>query len=328
MVTSAAVLDLSKLRNIEDLHRIFHDEKRNGRMSWCRLGGLSAACGPTHGALLRFLEERGIGTDHAGRGPHAIVLDWSTVAACSADGFAFFSVIVRALCGAGYQVVMCAPTDGDVAQVLDRSGLRAACGHLTWIPCPCSQPGRLEVMGTAAVFGGSEGRDSVDDFLWHLDDELDRIRLERYRADLVAGAATELVQNVLSHAGGAGAAITAVLHRRRRPRVLEIGVADGGIGIAGHLLSQDRYDGLMPYTDAFVAEAVFGRALSGRTIEAGGGGLSRIVRRLRDECEARVLVRSGAALLSFSGPSTTRCDAHRLTCGWGTQTLISIPVPN
>jgi hypothetical protein len=326
MATSAAVLDLSKLQDIEDLRRVFPDEKRNGRMSWCRLGGLSAARGPTHGALLRFLEERRVGTEHAGGGLHTIVLDWSTVEACSADGFASFSVIVRALSGAGYKIVICAPTDGDLSQVLDRSGIRATCGHLTWIPCPCSQPGRLELMSPAAVFGGSEGRGSVDDFLWHLDDALDRVRLERNRADLVAGAATELVQNVFSHAGGAEAAIVAVLHRRRRPRVLEIGVADGGIGIAGHLLSQDRYDRLMPFTDALVAGAVFSRSLSGRTIEGGGGGLSRIVRRLRDKCDATVLVRSGAALLSLSGPSTTRCDAHRLTCGWGTQVLISVPV--
>jgi hypothetical protein len=318
--------EFADIPGVMELRAMLHEDMRAGQVVWCRLNGLSAGRGSTHAALLRMLKDLGLGGEFPRLRPHTVVLDWSTVGACSADGLAFFAVLVRVLSSAGMQVVLCEPGDGDVARILDQSGLRAFYAGHVWIPCPCTPSRRTDVVAPAAVFGGSDGRGNAEQFVYQLDQALDEMRVDPRLACLLSGICVDLVQNVHSHAGGVQASAVSLQHSRRRPPVVEIGMADGGDGIAAHLLSQERHAWLTSFTDATVVEAVFGRALSGRGGEAGGGGLSRLIRRLRDDFDTTVVVRSGAGLLSFSGPSVQKCACHRLTCGWGTQTLISVRV--
>ncbi|HYW07859.1 MAG TPA: hypothetical protein VE913_12945 [Longimicrobium sp.] len=319
----AALPDVSGIKNANELGHILYDEKRAGGVGWCRLGGLSVDSGSDHLGALRFLKDLGFGGDGPKLRPHTVVLDWSAATMCAADGLAFFSVLVRALEEAGFAIIVCEPSDGDLARALERSGLRHTHGNVVWIPCSRSRPGSAEAMAPAAVFGGTIGRGNVGQVFRDLDDALDHAGVEDRQACLLSAVATDLVQNVVAHSGGAPAAAVAVLRTRCRPRVIEFGIADGGVGIATHLLSQERYGWLLPFTDATVTATVFAQALSGRAADAGGGGLSRLIRRLRDDCGATVVIRSGAGLISLAGPSSSRCTSNRLSCGWGTQTLVT-----
>lgn len=323
MPSPSPVADLAGIQTVGDLRRVLYEEKRAGRVEFWRLGGLSAGEGD-HSALLRSLLDLGLGGEPPIRDTHTVVLDWSTVGKYSADGLAFFSVIIRALREAGIGVVLCEPSDGDIARALERSGLRRACNDLVWIPCECSRPGRMEVMAPVGIFGGTCGRGNLKEFFGELDDALDQTGMGEDRACLLGATAMDLVQNVLAHAGTAHAAVFAGIYPRRRPAMIEVGIADAGIGIAAHLLSEERYAWLIPYTDATIIQSVFGRALSGRSEDAGGGGLSHLVRRLRDEGSACFRVRSGAGLVTLTGPSTTTSSANRLAWGWGTQTLVTV----
>jgi hypothetical protein len=322
----APSIDLTGVASVAELRSALHPDLQAKRAQWVSLNGLSATEATHHQALLRILNQLGLGGDEPQARAGTVVLDWSTTRSCSADGLAFFAVVMRVLREAGFHVVLCEPSDGDIALALDQSGLRSACKGLTWIPSSGSTTRRITAVTSAALFGGALGGGNVQEFSWKLDDALDQIGLSQRRAGLLSAVTTDLVQNVLAHAGGVNASVVALLHTRRRPPVVEIGVADAGLGIAASLLSQERHAWLMPMTDAAVAEVVFGRALSGRSAEAGGGGLSRLVRRLRDQCDATVLVRTGAALLDLSGPTSVKCTPQRLNCGWGTQVLVAVRV--
>lgn len=325
MDSSSSFVDLAGVETVGDLRHLLHEEKRAGRVEFWRLGGLSASDGH-HSALLRYLLDLGLSSEPPKRQPHTVVLDWSTVDKCPADGLAFFSVIIRALREANIGVILCEPSDGDIARALERSGLRSEYDDVAWVPCESSRPGRMEVMAPAGIFGGSLGRGNLKIFFSGLDDALDRTGMGEDRASLIGAAAIDLVQNVLAHAGAAHAAVVAAIYPRRRPPMIEIGIADGGIGMATHLLSEERYDWLIPYTDATIIRAVFSRALSGRSEDAGGGGFSLLVNRLRDEGDAYIRVRSGAGMVTLTGPGSRMATANRLVGGWGTQTLITVRV--
>jgi hypothetical protein len=133
------------------------------------------------------------------------------------------------------------------------------------------------------------------------------------------------LQNVLAHSGAQHACAVALVHPLKRPPEVEVGIADGGRGIASGVLSQERHGWLFSFTDGAVTAAALTRGLSGRAEDDGGGALAGLIRGLIRECGATVVVRSGAALLRLNPPDG-RCAPCNLSCGWGTQTLIRVRI--
>lgn len=296
------------------------------------MDGLRVDRADTHAALLRALTAFGLGDTDGGRAPpkHA-VLDWTRVDGMSAEALALFPVLVRTLAGQGVRITVCEPADGDVIDALAASGVRddlvARCGDVAWVACACDgRRRRVEALVPAAFFAGALGKGGVRALLLAMDAALARIGLAPERAALVSDALSELVVNVLRHAEAAHATVVVLLHCRRRPRVVEIGVADSGMGITANLLQQPRHAWLKLLSDRGATAAVFGGALSGRDADAGGGGMTRIMHRLVNEGGAVVTVRSGAAKLTLAAPSAGGLTMVGHTYGWGTQTRIAVPV--
>lgn len=128
----------------------------------------------------------------------------------------------------------------------------------------------------------------------------------------------ELIHNIQSHSGARFGAAAALLLPRRRPQVLQVGVADDGIGIAGSILSQPLHDWMSWSPDASVAEVVLDRALSGRESQT-GGGMARHIRRLVDEANCRIDIRTGASHLFLTSDEPRAFTKTYLNAGLGTQ---------
>jgi hypothetical protein len=252
-----------------------------------------------------------------------VVLDWTRCTTCGAEGLAFFAVLARELVDRGTRVVVCGPEDGDLAAALAHTTFGAAPG-VEWVPGHAVGGGRLRALGRGAVFGGAFGSGSVDDFLDDLEGQLGRAGISAREANVLMATTLEVLQNVRSHAGARHAAAAALVLPRRRPAVVQVGVADGGVGVAGHLLAQERHGWLAAFSDASVAEVALHRSLSGRDAGAGGGGLSAMVREFLGGCEAALTLRTGTALLSLSSAQPDRYRKSLLTYGFGTQTRLEL----
>lgn len=314
------MLDLAAIQDANALRVALHDECSDGRCVWIRLGGLSVVAIGSHRALFHSLLRFGLGTDPVANLPSRAVLEWSTVETCTADGLAFFSALEATLRSLGVDVIVCGPADGDVAAALETSGIRGACSG-QWLVCPCNPPRRVEVVGRAALFPGSEGGSTVAEFALGLHRALAAMPVGPVSAGRLVAATVDLLQNVLSHSGATHACAIAQIYRRKRPPEIEIGIADNGQGIVTNVLGQVRHSRLHRYTDAGIASVVLTQGLSGRDEEAGGGGLTGLIKGLVDECGATVVVRSEAALVRFA-PGCGRAEPVHLSYGWGTQTLI------
>lgn len=317
--------DARGVASAEDLRRRLLEDRRAGRAAWIELRGLSIGRADMHGALLHALTAFRLGADHGRTVPSTAVLDWTNVDGTSAEALAMFAVLVRTLVSQGISVVICEPEDGDIGAALEASAIRAACGSVTWIPRVSRQLRRVEVLAPSAQFGGALGRAPLRPFLAAVVEALQQLGVHDDRVALVADALMEILLNVITHAEAEHAAGVLVLHRRRRPRVVEVGVADSGMGIATNILMQPRHAWLAP-SDRGVTEAVFAQALSGRDATEGGGGMTRIVRRLVDTCGATVIVRSGAAKITLTGSGAGGLSVVGHTFGWGTQTQVVIPL--
>lgn len=292
-----------------------------------RLGGLGIDRPESHGALCSTLERLGIGTANGTKLPKLVVLDWSVVSNCSAEGLAFFSVLARHLVGSGVHVIATEPELEDIREVLVQSGIRARCDGVAWVSCATSGRPSVRSGARAALFTASWDA-SVDDFCDDLSATLVRLAVPRRARCAVMGTTHEMLHNVFSHAGARYGGATALLFPGRRPKVLQIGIADDGLGIAATVLRHPRHEWLGWFSDARVTGAVLRDSLTGRGAEsgeeAGGGGLARIVKRLLSETTCKIIVRSGAALIVLRSGDADRFVPHRLTYGTGTQLRLEL----
>jgi hypothetical protein len=139
----------------------------------------------------------------------------------------------------------------------------------------------------------------------------------------IMSTTVELIHNIQSHSGARFASVAALLLPRRRPRVLQVGVADDGIGIPGAILSQPLHQWMSWFPDASVAEVVLDHALSGREAQT-GGGMAHHVRRLVSETQCRVDIRTGASHLFLTSDRPSTFKKTYLNAGLGTQVRLDV----
>ena len=301
---------------------------RDQHVVWLRLDGLSLDSALAHGALCRSLQRCGIGSEPGVLQPVAVVLDWSVTPECGAEGAAYFRVLIEQLAALGIALIACAPSDAGLGAMFDGCGLMAEGPKVLWVPCARAGRTSCEALGGLVCFS----RDRAGELPRFLDDlagAVERLGCARPLRQAVMGAASELLGNVRSHAGATTAAAVATLLPRRRPRRLQLGVADDGVGIPASLLLQAAHQDLQIFSDGTVTQAVLGYHLSGRqassTQLAGGGGLSRLFRRLLDQnAGSRVLLRSGSAFFELLDPDPRSWSMHHLTAGSGTQVRLEL----
>src|SRR5438105_3992784 len=91
MASDGEDMDLSSLAG---LRSSFQRHRKLGAATWIRLDGLTVDDAASHSALCHTLTRLGLGGDHARKSPKIVVFDWSGVGGCSAEGLAFFVVLV------------------------------------------------------------------------------------------------------------------------------------------------------------------------------------------------------------------------------------------
>jgi len=311
-------------QSTSELRQILAADLRNRKAVWLRAPGLSAERVSDHAALLRTLYSAGVtGPSPADDRANTVVVDWSTVDTSPADGFAMFAVLGHHLQRSGREVIVCGPTLSDLTGFMIGSRMREAECWAHWIDVPQSRAIRIQPLGRAAIFGGSLGRGNLETFFSDLFDGLAGFGADNSVIELVEGVAVDLVQNALAHASDSVGCIAALIEHRRRPPRVQLGLADAGPGMPAHLLRLPMHDGLSPFTDYTVVEAILNHALSGRS-GGSGGGFTRLARRITRELGGEVCVRSGAGLVQLRGMERDR--GGRLTTGWGTQVLLRVPV--
>jgi hypothetical protein len=300
---------------------------RTGEAVWLRLGGLGLDDARSHGALCNCLERLGIGG--AEIPPGIVVLDWSVASDCSAEGLVFFAVLAKHLVDTGVQVFAAEPAVSGIAEVLAQSGFRSGCAGVEWVPCDACGGGAAHCGARGALFSTSPN-ESVDDFCDDLSATLKRLAVPRSVRCAIMGTAQEVLHNVLSHAEASHGAAAALIFPRRRPKVLQIGIADDGVGIAGTILRHPRHAWLGWFSDAQVTEAVLRdhRSVRGADTgeEQGGGGLARLVKRLLAETPSSVILRSGSAFVTLRSQDPDHFHLRRLTYGTGTQFRLELPL--
>ena len=301
------------------------------RPSWIDLRGLDVERHDAHGALLHVLATLGLGNAEVAASPSAVVLDWTHVESVSSSGLAFAVVAGCELLNRNVAIAMCEPQDGDVAAALDDAHLRRIFPMVSWVTCPrveCRR--RSRVLTPVAELLAGRWAGTIGSFLSDLEGILATFVTDPERAGLTVATATEVFQNVVTHSNAEVAAATVVLHQFRRPAVVSIGIADGGVGVAASMLEHPRHAWMGEVADRGAMAAVLGGALTRRDGTEGGGGMARIVRRAVCDAGATVVVRSGASQATITraggarGGPVVRVIGH--TWGWGTQTSISVPV--
>ncbi len=297
---------------------------RSGTAVWLRLDGASVDDAKLQSAFCRSLVRLGLGGEDPRGLPDVAVLDWSSVSSCTAEGVAMFVVLLRRITAAGMRVIVCAPGAPSVAHVINDTGVRAACASAQWIPYQCAGRATIKPLARAAIFAPGTNN-TVDDFCDDLATALRQVGQARAAVRVVMSVVQEMLHNVLSHSGAGHAAAIALLFPSRRPALVQVGVADDGVGITGHVLTQPRHRWLGCFSDASVTETVLHEALSGRASES-GGGMSYLVRRLLSETQSTVMIRSGAALLVLRSAAPGRYERTALTFGGGTQIRVEFRV--
>lgn len=330
-LTRASVIQLPslQLQSLATLRESFVPWSRTGKGMWLRLGGLATDDARVHGALCNALER--LFAAEAGAVPEALVLDWTGVSNCSAEGLALFGVVVRRLSEQAVRIIIVEPDFTDTQAAVAESRVIEECGGLDWVPSAASKRSILRCCTRAAAFSGA-ANESVDDFLDGLSDALQAHAVPPPGIRALMGTAMELLHNVLSHAGASHAAAAAFVLPRRRPPVLQLGIADDGIGIPSAVLRHPRHEWLNWFSDAGITRAVIRDQLSGRGDtehgpEIGGGGMARVIRRLLEETTSEVTLRSGSALIRLTSDDPDHYDVHRLTYGAGTQVRVELRLP-
>jgi signal transduction histidine kinase len=303
------------------------DELEQGRAFWAYLGGLSLEQPNNHSLLQGLFRRMGLGIGGmAFTGPPSrVVLDWSRVERMSAEGFAQFAVMVGTLLDGGCQVTILSPAWSDLQQALAELGLCSWPPTVSWVECDVVPTSRIQALVPAAIFGGPLGRGNIGEFLDGLSRELRRLNASKQPAELLEAAAIELTQNSHAYATGARVVVVALMEHRRRPRRIQIGLADAGPGISNHLLQRLEHERLAPFTDFTVVETVLAHALTGR-VGGHGGGFSRLAERITKQHEGSVWVRSGEGLVRFGEGGGGRMSGVRLGAGFGTQVRVTLPI--
>lgn len=300
----------------------------DGAAAWVRLAGLSLDDLKAHRGFCQAMTRCGIAAELGIPLPSIVVLDWSVVAQCGAEGLAYFRVLVEQFVRLGILVVVCEPSDAGLRRVFANAGMLAGLSSLARVPNPSSGIATCEALCQMTVFSTATHA-SLATFLDQLGSSLERLGSSRRRRQAIMGVAGELLQNILTHAGAMTGAAVATLLPRRRPKVVQVGVADDGIGIARSFLALGTDRDIQQFSDAMVTHVVLGRSLSGRGASNGervaGGGLSRLFTRLLDEHPGtRVLLRSGEAFCALDAAHPASWKRDRLMAGGGTQVRLEV----
>jgi hypothetical protein len=296
--------------------------KRSGYLLWLQSRGLAIDTGMWHAAFCGCLRQFGLGGENTGRIPACAALDWTACDDTSAEALAMFAVVVRRLRRNDVAVYACEPGARSISDVLDRSGIRSECSDVQWIGNFSADGRALESFVPAAVWACGDDS-SAHRFCDQLGAALRAAGTTKCLRRGVMSTTVELIHNIQSHSGAHFAAAAALLLPRRRPSVLQVGVADDGIGIPDAILSQPLHEWLSWFPDASVMEVVLQHALSGRQSQT-GGGMAHHVRRLIGEALCRVDIRSGASHLVLSSDKPTTFTKTHLNAGLGTQVRLEV----
>ena len=295
--------------------------------AFIRLDGLSVEPTGVHAALLQYLRRAGCGDDLPSAPPRLVAFDWSCAEQCSAEGLAFFGVLSRLVREKGQMMIVCSPKTRDLHGIVTEAGLRDDAGPVTWIS---SQTGGQRITALAAPtlsFQSPVAEVAARPFVLGIEALLERNFVRPRAIDLTGSLLMELLQNVSTHATGAWASGVAVVHTRRRPAVLEIGLADTGDGLPRTVLVGPRLRWIVPLCDASVLEAFVANGLTSRAVEEGGGALRDVVAEfLTAVAGGVVLIRSGSALVRLDPSLLRSIRPTQLSYGFGTQIRIEIPL--
>jgi hypothetical protein len=295
--------------------------------AFIRLDGLAVEPTTTHGAMQQFLRRAGLGDELIGPPPSVVALDWTCVDQCAAEGLALFGVLVRVLQLRGRTVIVCGPMATDLAAVVTESGLQQHSEPAGWIASAPTGVRRSAPITPALLFRSPASGPTVTPFLVAVETVMLRHSAAPSAIDLTTSLLMELLQNIGTHAADAWASVVAVVHSRRRPAVLEIGLADSGDGLPRSVLSGPRLRWLVPLCDASVLEAFVANGVTSRPADAGGGALRDVVLRFLDVVPAGVvLIRSGSALIRLDRALARSFRPTQLSYGFGTQIRLEIPL--
>jgi len=299
--------------------------RRTGEVRWICLSGLCVDS-KNHSAFCRAVCELSSLTDAASTSPQLIVLDWGRVEVCSAEGIAFFLILVRWLLEQRMSFVVCSPTHFGVSTALDRGGARTCCGDaVCWIRSESRGVAAVEEIAQCVVLARGEDQ-VVSTFLDELSASLTRLQLPKATRQLVMGLTHEVFQNVRSYAEANFVAAAAYYFQRRH--CLQIGIADDGVGIADTILRQDRHAELDWFSDARIVSLVLRRGLSGRAVAAdgtvSGGGMSQLIPVVLNGVRSAIMLRSGRALLGLRSDSPKYPAPQRFNFARGTQFRLEI----
>lgn len=292
-----------------------------------RLDGLAVEPTATHAAMQQYLRRAGLGDELVGPTPTLVALDWTCVEGCPAEGLALFGVLARVLQQRGRTVIICGPMALDLAAVVAESGLQQHSEPAIWISCDANGVRKSAPITPALLFRSPALGPTVTELLMAVETVMLRHSAAPDAIDLTTSLLMELLQNVGTHAAGAWASVVAVIHSRRRPAVLEIGMADSGDGLPKSVLSGPRLRWLVPLCDASILEAFVANGVTSRPIDSGGGALRDVVLKFLDVVPAGVvLIRSGSALIRLDRALARSIRPTQLSYGFGTQIRLEIPL--
>lgn len=291
-------------------------------MEWIRAEAFSLDNEQWHSALCRVLSHFGVCGDTSRVAPQVAVLDWSRAEICSAEGLAFFAVLIHRLTSIGVTVVACDAALSDVSLVLETSGVRAMTQTKRWISGGREARNSIETLVPLAV-SATGTMDGIGSFCNSLNDSLVALGAPKRTRQAVVGTVTDLIQNVKAHSQAQYAAATALLLSRKRPKIIQIGIADDGLGIPNTILSQPLHQWLSWFPDASLTEVVLDQGLSSRESQSGGGS-AHLIRRLVSEVRSRVIIRTGGALISFDSEAPSKFMKRNVSLGLGTQVRLEI----
>lgn len=263
-----------------------------------------------------------------------VILDWSRVTHVRADAAAVAALFARALHEQGKVLLGCASTIPHVADAI--AATHAAADVERWFgtePAELTTSGnrkeRVDVVLPIVRFSNDiNGRIALAESLDTLQAALATRGLNDERLSRIMAVVNELTLNAIQHPLISDRVLVVLIDRRRRPPLLEIGLADDGPGIGATLVREARHAWVDLVSDRGATSATFGGNLSSRPLDEGGGGMTRAVQDLVRETQATVTVRSGGGRMILSPGKTgaLRSRSTGFTHGWGTQIRVDVPL--
>ena len=118
-------------------------------------------------------------------------------------------------------------------------------------------------------------------------------------------AFSELATNVVNHADSAGGYVLAQQYEYRSGPMVEIAVADCGIGIQKSLQKNHKYTGMLP-SDTDAIELSIGEGVSSLVDNSRGYGLHHVAAEVKRENARTITIRSGLGTLELHGDGTIK----------------------